>query len=261
MIEQQNENYNYDDFTEANYRKLIRMAKRKWSIISYQQYKILGKACLWRHDVDFSINRALKIASIENAEEIRTTYFIHLHSVFYHPLDPESADKIKQIIAMGHNLGLHFDVQFYRDLSFAGSHNVTGKDILHMLRMEKEILENTFDYSIRVFSLHNPDFDIFPRIDDDEVEGMINAYSCYLRKNYFYVSDSNGHWRFKRLSDILEEGEEERIHVLTHPGWWTPDPMSPRDRISRCIEGRAKSQHLFYDRFHEESGRENIGIV
>jgi len=258
-LNKQSDRYHFGDFTETEYREILRLAKGQWTFIPYERFREPGKVCLWRHDVDFSTHRALKMATIEGEEGVQATYFIHLHSAFYHPLDPENADRIRRIISLGHDMGLHFDARFYQDI-FPG----TGKEDLaeripFFLLRERELLETTFQCSIRAFSLHNPDFDSFRQIDDDEVEGMVNAYSRHLRDHYAYVSDSNGYWRFSRLKDILETGKEQRLHVLTHPGWWTPDAMSPRDRISRCIEGRARNQHRYYDRLIREHGRKNIG--
>lgn len=252
-------NYNFEDFTETGYRALVRLAKRKWTFIPYGQCHEPGALCLWRHDIDFSAHRALRIATIEQEEGVKATYFIHLHSAFYHPLDPENADKIRQIVALGHDIGLHFDVWFYRDLFPDEGPDVLAERILFFLRLERDLLEKTFECAIGSFSLHNPDFRTFRGIDADEVEGMVNAYSRHLRSHFTYVSDSNGYWRFIRLQDLLEGGAVQRLHVLTHPGWWTPVAMSPRDRISRCIAGRAASQHRYYDELILESGRENIG--
>lgn len=74
-----------------------------------------------------------------------------------------------------------------------------------------------------------------------------------------YVSDSNGYWRYQRLSDVLENSENEKLHILTHPEWWTPEIMPPRERISRCIEGRSAKQHAIYDEALRKAGRLNVG--
>ena len=63
---------------------------------------------------------------------------------------------------------------------------------------------------------------------------------------------------FRRLRDVLEAAEDEKLQVLTHPGWWVSEPVSPRARIARCIEGRATKAALRYDRALAEMGRENV---
>ena len=108
-----NDNYHFEDFTETSYRHQLQIIKNRWEFIDFPSYKSPGRVCLWRHDLDFSIQRAFRLAQIEAEEQIQATYFILLHSEFYNPLEKAQADLISRIIALGHNLGLHFDPGFY----------------------------------------------------------------------------------------------------------------------------------------------------
>jgi hypothetical protein len=132
------------------------------------------------------------------------------------------------------------------------------KDVDDLLRFEKSILERIFSMELDAFSIHNPDLAALPEIEQDEIGGMVNANGPFLKGNYSYISDSNGYWRFRRLKNVLEAGEDKRLHVLTHPGWWVPDVMNPRLRVSRCIDGRASYQHARYDRILGRLGRLNV---
>lgn len=245
-------NYNFEEFTEIEYIHLLRVAKSNWDFISFADYKKLGNLCLWRHDIDLSIQRAYRLAQIEAEEEVKATYFVHLHSEFYNALETENTDLIWKIRDLGHDIGLHFDPAFY---TFRLK---TDQDLLDWLTFERDIVQKAFQTKVEAFSIHNPDVGKWPSIEQDEVGGMVNAYGQYFKQNYGYCSDSNGYWRFRRLKDVLEAAEEERLQVLTHPGWWTPEAMSPRDRISRCIEGRAAKQHQRYDKLLQMMGRQNI---
>ena len=246
-------NYYSEDFTESEYRRLLKTAKANWTFIGYVDYKRPGKVCLWRHDLDFSTHRAYRLAQIEAEEGIRATYFVHLHSEFYNPLEAENADLLIRIGELGHDLGLHFDPAFY------ASRITSDEALADFLRFEQQILAETFQVEIQAFSFHNPDVGRdWLRIDQDEIAGMVNAYGQYLKQHFGYCSDSNGYWRFRRLRDVLEAAEDEKLHVLTHPGWWVPESMSPRARIARCIEGRAAKTAMRYDRFLAEMGRENV---
>ena len=238
-----------DDFTEAAYRDLIRLAKARYRFIAFPEYADApSSSVLWRHDIDFSVHRALALARIEAEEDARSTFFLNLHSRFYNALEPEVAERVREIVALGHELGVHFDPTFY-----AGR-----RDGEEALAAERTFLEETFECAVRSFSLHNPD--IAGWFDErDEIAGMVNAYGTTLKETFGYASDSNGYWRHDRLHDVLERAEHERLQVLTHPEWWVPEPMSPRDRVSRAIDGRAAAQHARYDRVMEEMGRENVG--
>ncbi len=46
-----------------------------------------------RHDVDFSVDRALELAKIENNYGISSTYFFLLHSDFYNIFEKDSFNK------------------------------------------------------------------------------------------------------------------------------------------------------------------------
>lgn len=241
-----------EDFTEDSYRNLLRLAKQNYSFVHYSQFREQGKLILWRHDIDLSAHRAYRLAQIEAQEGIVATYFIHLHNMFYNFLELEVTNLIGKIIELGHDIGLHFDPAFY-GLTVEQQSNLSK-----YLRMESFILEEILNKRIHAFSLHNPDIGNWMNLQDVEIEGLINTYSSYFQQNYAYCSDSNGYWRFKRMEDVLKSAEYPKLQVLTHPGWWTPEVMSPRDRISRCIDGRAARQHRLYDELLIKVGRENI---
>jgi hypothetical protein len=88
---------------------------------------------------------------------------------------------------------------------------------------------------------------------------MTNVYASRIKDRYAYVSDSNGYWRHERLADVVESGEHERLHVLTHPEWWQPEPMSPRARLERCLEGRTAHAREWYLSPTRAFGRETPG--
>lgn len=242
--------YHIQDFTEANYRKILQKAKEAY------RFEFFGTSCtdrhaLWRHDVDFSVHRALRLAEIEAEEGVQSTFFILLHSDFYHFMEPVIASKIRQIIDMGHQLGLHFDMGFYPD---AIDQCGLGK----YLTFERDILETVFSVPVKAFSFHNPDVTDALKYDDDIIAGMVNTYGKKLKTEYSYCSDSNGYWRHVRLPDLIEVAKPDYIHVLTHPAWWTPEAMYPRERIERCLSGRCNVVGKEYDSFLQGKGRVNV---
>lgn len=245
--------YFFEDFTESEYEKLLKLAKKKWRFIKYSEYGSDHPVVLWRHDLDFSVHRALRLAQMEAGLGVRSTFFLYLHSTFYNLFEPEIKNIVLQIKGLGHNFGLHFDAIFYlgniKDL----------KDVDDILRFEKSVMEKMLLIEVDAFSIHNPDLTALPELNQDEIGGMINACGRFLEENYSYITDSNGYWRFRRLKEVLEAGEDEKLHVLTHPGWWVPNIMSPGLRVSRCIDGRARYQHARYDRILAGLGRENVG--
>jgi len=208
---------------------------------------------LWRHDVDLSVHRAARLAGIEAEEGVAATYFFSFHSAFYNLLEQTVTKLARQIVgADPHRLGLHFDTSFYGRI---GSEDDLGERIAAEAGMLGDLLEAP----VEAFSFHNPGVvndDL--AFDADEISGLHNAYGRTVRDRYTYVSDANGYWRFQRLIDVLSAGTDERLHVLTHPGWWQAEPMPPRARIARCADGRAARVLQEYDEVLARIGRQNI---
>ena len=120
------------------------------------------------------------------------------------------------------------------------------------------MVELILDLPVEAVSWHNPDLCNLLDFDDDRIAGLHNVYARRLRAEYTYASDSNGYWRFRPMAQVIAEGSA-RLHLLTHPGWWTPEPLSPSDRIDRCIQGRARAVRGAYDTLLARGGRNNLG--
>lgn len=229
--------YHFRDFTRANYRRLIRLAKRQYRFRTFLDFDHSERFVLWRHDVDFSPHAAVKLARIEAEEAVRSTYFVHLHSEFYNLLEAEVLDCIRAILALGHEIGLHFD---------AAACPVRGQaELVSALRRERRILEEVFQRPCLAMSFHNPTSDV-AQYDARRYAGMVNAASAYFRTSVGFCSDSNGYWRGRRLQDVLSVADDQRLQVLTHAEMWQSAAMSPRKRVHRCIDGRARKTKRYY---------------
>jgi hypothetical protein len=245
------ERYNFSDFTEDRYGEMLATARGRYSFEPFGT-EAAEPHLLWRHDVDFSVHRALRLAQIESEQGVRATYFLSLHSELYNLLEAPVFDRVKAILDLGHWAGLHFDASFYKGIE-------SEEALAERLSFEQGLLEPLLERPVAAFSLHNPTEDQVSQFDSGEIAGMVNAYGAELRERYTYVSDSNGYWRQRRLPEVLEEGAEPRLHVLTHPEWWQAEAMSPRERLARCIEGRALATGRWYDELLDAWGRENVG--
>jgi hypothetical protein len=214
-----------------------------------------GRHVLWRHDVDASLHRAARLAEIEVERGVVATYFVNPRSVFYNLLEPEIKVLLRRIRSLGHEIGLHFDAGAYSTAIAAGD------NLESMLRRERSFVENLLESSIKVVSWHNnPDQSNLLHFDADEIAGMLNVYAGRLRRDYAYCSDSNGYWRFRPMDQVIREGHD-RLHLLTHPEWWTPEAMSPSERVDRAILGRARKIRCDYDAILHHDGRRNVSAA
>jgi len=241
---------NHDqDFTEAAYRELVRLARERYAFLSFGEAASAETGLLWRHDIDVSVHRALALARIEQEEGVRATCFVHLHSRFYNALEDAIASRLRAIVSLGHDLGLHFDPQFSPAI---------GATLEAAVAAEAAIVEGVTGARITALSFHDPGADGLAVSDADAIAGLVNAYGRSITERFGYGSDSNGYWRHAPLSEVIASGRHPRLQALTHPEWWVPEAMPPRARIARAIDGRAAYLASKYDAAIAAADRENV---
>lgn len=247
-IDPNNDAGKIEDFTEDNYVKVLIQAKSNYEFVSFVEIDWSKKFILWRHDIDFSINRALSLAKIESKLGIVATYFVHLQSNFYNPFELSQTRILRQIVDLGHRVGLHFDASY---------HSVSHESQLdELIYSEAKIVNKYFGCAIDAFSFHNP-LPLHLRWQRDTYADLVNCYSKTFAERVDYCSDSNGYWRYRNILDVVTEAKKSYLQVLTHPGHWQKTEMHPRERVFRCALGRLRNTMEQYDMALLSHGRSN----
>lgn len=159
----------FNDFTFLNYESLLELAKQKYKFVTFDENQnFKNKIILLRHDVEFSVPIALKMARIETSLGIRATYFVQLHGDFYNALEKETFQNLKQIESLGHKLALHFDPHFW---------NITDeKQLEEYLLIDKTTFEQYFNVAPIAFSFHNNN-SFTLSCEKELYAGILNVYS------------------------------------------------------------------------------------
>jgi len=220
-------------FTLTEYRQLIRLAKERFPLVGYAEYKQHESFVIWRHDVEYCVPEMSVLAGIDKEEGIKSTFFVQLHSELYNFWDQDTVSQIRQWVAWGHELGLHFDCGYYGSQIFA--------DMEKTILSEKKLLEDIYGARIFSFSYHNPNNESLQY--QENYGGLINAYN----KDFFcgpitYVSDSNGRWREKTIRDVLEDPGTTRAQVNTHDTWWTDARIPQIEKLEAAIMRGARQK-------------------
>ena len=176
------------DFSLDHYAELLDAARTGgYRFAHFDRLPEAGDVLL-RHDVDLSLDAALRLAELEASAGATATYFLMTESVFYNLASAEGRETIERLRGLGHRVGLHAVYP----------------------RLE---LDERFD---AVVAWHNPDPDYMRA----PVEGAVNV----MQDGYFdpatYRSDSNQHWRSGCPHDALREGAFPWLQLLTHPEIW-----------------------------------------
>jgi len=207
-----------NEFSYDYYRNLIKKIRLKnIPIIDFSDVDMYNTWCIIRHDVEFSIDRAHKLAMIENKIGVKSTYNIQLSNNNYNSLSIKNLQLIKDIISMGHKIGVHTYMK--KDFLYG---NTEHQMKVHILK-EISILSYYLDYKIDRFVYHRPRYEWIVKpfhIDNN----IINQYDEKFIDHDFentgvmkitYLSDSNHRWKY--ANDV----NGEKIHLLCHPYSWT----------------------------------------
>jgi len=213
-------------FTLEEYRSLLRLAKDRFPLADYTDYTRLDSFVIWRHDVEYSIFEMSVLAELDAEEGVASTFFVQLHCDLYNFWDPGSVRQIKQWVAWGHQLGLHFDCGFHGERVF--------DEIDSLVLKEKSLLEDVFETPVASFAYHNPDS--ASRSHRSNYGGLVNAYNDDFSSGAItYVSDSNGRWRDVTIRDVLEDSATTKAQVNTHDTWWTDRRIPQIEKLEAAV--------------------------
>ena len=211
-------------FTYDHYRHILRSAQESgYEFIGFPELKDYRRSerrlCLLRHDCDHDMPAAVKLALIEQEMGVRSTYFLMLRCDLYNLMSPLNAKLAREIIKLGHSIGLHFDEWLYPD--------ATPNQIRDEVDREREWLTREFDVPIEVISFHQPS----ERVLRNEVKlNCINAYDQDFMKGVFYLSDSSMNLREGCPGEVFKARKHQRVQLLLHPELWTEEEMTLEDK-------------------------------
>lgn len=226
------------EFTYKWYEQLIESAKNKgYLFCDYSNYKQLDKFIILRHDIDFSIKKAVEMAKIEKELGISSTYFILMFTNFYNIGGKEERYLINEIISLGHNVGLHFD-----DTVYCLEKDRRKFNYKKAIKQEADILSDIIGQQVKFMSMHRPD-----KITLDmniSVDGIINAYdNIFFDDKIKYVSDSRRQWR-EDVDEIVTNEKFNKLQVLVHPFWYYKNEISASDALKSIIDTSKKDRFI-----------------
>lgn len=207
-------------FAIAHYEEVVARARTTHDIVLFREWRpAAGRPRLFlRHDIDHSLRLAFDLAQREQALGVRATYFVQLHSALYTASTAAAAEVLRQIVALGHEVGLHYDTGYYAKL---------GLDGPTALRADLDQLGVLTGVDVQSISRHSPVDS--PTMRRGESPVRWDAYSDPFIRDVKYLSDSNRAWREGCFCEHLAHGEE--LHVLTHPVWWLAEGDTMRDQV------------------------------
>ena len=200
-------------FTYAEYLQILNLYSDR--IKSFKEAVRASEFVILRHDVEFSLNRAFKIAKIEKSKGIKSTFFFQVLSNAYNPFSNQNYNTIQKISQMGHSVGLHAYISHIEN----GDTYQLDKELVK----QKTMFEHGLNLECVNFSFHRPPKWVL-EIRKDEICDMVNAYGPSFfefssqPKNIIYLSDSKHNWSY---GHPLAHKEKDKMQILVHPDEWT----------------------------------------
>jgi len=186
---------------------------------------------LLRHDVDFEISSALKMAEIETKNKIKSSYYFLLRSNSYNLFSSTATSQLHRIKQLGHEIGLHFDASIYEDVE-------TG------LNKEVKIFENIFQTKITFITIHRPSKEFTK--GSKQFGKIRHSYEGLFFSDIGYFSDSGGKFNHGLPQDSNGYSNRETFQFLTHPIWWVTKGKSEIQKLKEFQQVRSKelSSHI-----------------
>ena len=95
------------EFSLEHYAELLEAVREGGYRYSFFDHEPESGDLLLRHDVDLSLDAALRLAELEAQAGAAATYFLMTQSVFYNLASPEGLRAINRLRELGHAVGLH----------------------------------------------------------------------------------------------------------------------------------------------------------
>jgi len=239
-----------DNFTIDSYIETLEAACDLRQFITYSQIESIDTpSVLWRHDVDVSLRAAEYLANLDGEYQARSNFFVNLNSDTYNARSSSGRKSIAAISELGHRIDVHLDSRYYGGFE-------TSTKLEDCLYHETDVFLKEFGLNVETFSFHNPSTEDLVHTEA-KYAGLFNCYSELLRSSVPYISDSNGYWRFRSISEFVSSEKGSIIQILTHPEWWSDVSLAPRERISRALILDVQDHLTDYDNALRSAVREN----
>lgn len=244
------------DNSYSEYRKILKRLRETKRLCSFEEATIRESFIVLRHDIEFSIPKALQMALIERRSGVKSVYYVQTGNRAYNPFSSENMVLLRMIAMLGHKIGLH-----YRQ---------GDGDYHDEIYRQAEFLSAELGVPITSFSTHRPKAG--SEYDKYNVLGLLNAYG----KEFFtrtdnpekaeikYISDSKFRWNYGYPSEELLS-KYDRVQVLVHPFQWSEEPST----MAECFDDlyKQKGEDLIqtfrdeFERFSEvENGRKEMDL-
>jgi hypothetical protein len=206
------------DFSLRHYEYILKTALASgYRFVDYDLLTELPqgvRACILRHDIDYTPEWAAYFGKIEADLGIKASYFFQVCAKPYNLREQGNVEVVRKLKAWGHLLGLHFDMSW--------NPKVEWDELAALCAEEKRLFKAiTGVEPCEVVTIHNP-HRFKERVLNQAIPGLRHAYEKEWFSDIKYLSDSQG-WYGGCVCKVFMEKRYDRIQLLLHPYLWPQD--------------------------------------
>jgi hypothetical protein len=221
-----------DLFRYSELKTFLAKAKEYGQVSSFEKRSGWAGITL-RHDVDFDLQPALRLAALERECGVSSTFFVLTSCPTYNLNSPENRRILRSLIEWGFEIGLHFDPTLYPEENDEG--------LEEKALFEASIIEFVTGKKVESLSLHNPSIHgQYPTF-----KSFLNAYAPEHFQAENYLSDSRMTFRDKNPYEFIEKAAANRLQVLLHPVHYSEEGANYAGLMSECVFRFADTLHEY----------------
>ena len=212
------------------------------------------KVVLLRHDIDYSLEAAVKVAEVNHQLGVRACFCLQTRNALYNLLEERNSDRVHRIVALGHIIGLHFSFPMK---AMDIPHDDLPEYVEKWIRQDLQLLESMLEQPVQsVMSWHNPSVlgREHARLVSRHVPGIVNAYAL-VADGLAYASDSNHRFTVAEWMNKARNSPA-RVHLLFHPFQWVHSSVRIEQvlgeawkELIREMEWVFLTNHIYRERF------------
>ena len=229
------------DFSYRGYRILLQRALAlDYAVQCFEDFALQEDrpTLLLRHDLDHSLRAALPLAALEAECGVRSTYFVQVTCDFYNLLGSEGRATVSRLVAMGHEIGLHYDAGRYAAILQATGAEAAAR----ALQFDVALLENIAARPVVSAAQHLPSdtqgFNVRRILRNEAYEDRFTS------GRMTYISDSLMAWRQAAPHDLLDR--KTSFQLLTHPMKWAAPGGTWSDLLQRALHEECEALRVRY---------------
>lgn len=187
---------------------------------------------LLRHDVDFDLAAAARMAHVEAKMGVVSTYFFMVRTEFYNLFSQAGTEHVRAILDDGHDIGLHFDCAAYPP-------GMETSELAQASALECGLLESWFGRHVETISIHRPQPHVLTG-DPALTAPRPHTYMDLYTKRLHYVADSRGGWHYGTPLAQPAFAQRRPMQILVHPIWWGEEATPPLQTLHNFEEQRRR---------------------